>query len=273
VDALQQKELLNCLMSFQRAWGMLHRTFTDQALFGGAHIEAFKDTAHRFATLHRRGDLAVGPGAFDCVAYFMPAVKHEGVFTTSLITGLCVVQSSLIAAAQKHTKRLGLVTERPHTLSFKNMHLVRQNAIRFDDQALIPILMLHSNRSTHSLQYGHGADVGFDLEAIQEALVPACCGGKMRFDLNTLSMFTALKSVSHQQLLIDVERNVPQTALPRTASESFIRKLNAEQKQHAALHALRSAITFLSLCGAARYDPTMPLKKYMSKYLFIETEE
>ncbi len=118
------------------SWGMLHRTFTDQALFGGAHIEVFKDTAHRFATLHRRGDLAAGPGAFDCVAYFMPAVKHEGVFTTSLITGLCVVQPSLNAAAQKHTKRLGLVTERPHTLSLKNMHLVCQNSIHFDDQAL-----------------------------------------------------------------------------------------------------------------------------------------
>ncbi len=94
----------------------------------------------------------------------------------------------------------------------------------------------------------------------------------MRFDLNTLSMFT-VKNVSRQQLLHDVERNVPQTALPRTASESFVRKVNAEQKQHAALHALRSAITFLSLCGAARYDPTMPLKKYMSKYLFVEAEE
>ena len=34
-----------------------------------------------------------------------------------------------------------------------------------------------------------------------------------------------------------------------------------------------AAITFLSLCGAARYDPTMPLKTYMSTYLFVETEE
>ncbi len=64
VDALQRKELLNCLKSFQRAWSLLHHTFTDQALFGGAHIEAFKDTAHQFAALHRRGDLAAGPGAY-----------------------------------------------------------------------------------------------------------------------------------------------------------------------------------------------------------------
>jgi hypothetical protein len=95
-------------------WSMLHRTFTDQALFGGTHIEAFKETAHRFATLHIGEETLLRVLVhMICVAYFMPAVKHEGVFTTSLITGLCVVQSSLIAAAQTHTTRFGAANGAP----------------------------------------------------------------------------------------------------------------------------------------------------------------